>query len=53
MMVMERYLFLPFPEGMVLGQNLREHLQRLLDQNRCCLPFIEDMAVKSSQTSAN
>src|SRR5215471_15346004 len=35
-----------------LVQNLREHLQRLLDHKRSCLPFIEDKAVKSSQTSA-
>lgn len=35
-----------------LVQNLREHLQRLLDHNRSCLPLVEDTAVKSSQTSA-
>jgi transposase len=35
-----------------LVQNLREHLQRLLDHKRSCLPFVEDTAVKSSQTSA-
>jgi Transposase/zinc-finger of transposase IS204/IS1001/IS1096/IS1165/Helix-turn-helix domain of resolvase len=35
-----------------LVQNLREHLQRLLDHKRSCLPFVEDTVVKSSQTSA-
>jgi len=35
-----------------LVQNLREHLQRLLDHKRSCLPLVEDTAVKSSQTSA-
>ncbi len=35
-----------------LVQNLREHLQRLLDHKRSCLPPVEDTAVKSSQTSA-
>ncbi|HEX9130992.1 MAG TPA: hypothetical protein VF844_01730 [Ktedonobacteraceae bacterium] len=35
-----------------LVQNLREHLQRLLDHKRSCLPFIEDTTMKSSQTSA-
>lgn len=35
-----------------LVQNLREHLQRLLDHHRSCLPLVEDTAVKRSQTSA-
>jgi transposase len=35
-----------------LVQNLREHLQRLLDHKRSCLPFVEDTAVKSAPTSA-
>jgi transposase len=35
-----------------LVQNLREHLQRLLDHKRSCLPLVEDTAVKRSQTSA-
>jgi transposase len=35
-----------------LVQNLREHLQRLLDHKRSCLPLVEDTAVKSSQPSA-
>jgi len=32
-----------------LVQNLREHLQRLLDHKRSCLPFVEDTALKSPQ----
>jgi transposase len=32
-----------------LVQNLREHLQRLLDHKRSCLPFVEDTALKSTQ----
>ena len=35
-----------------LVQNLREHLQRFLDHKRSSLPFVEETAVKSSQTSA-
>lgn len=35
-----------------LVQNLREHLQRLLDHKRSYLPFVEDTAVKSAPTSA-
>ncbi len=35
-----------------LVQNLREHLQCLLDHKRSCLPFVEDTAVKSSHASA-
>lgn len=35
-----------------LVQNLREHLQRLLDHKRSCLPLVEDTAVQSSQTNA-
>ncbi len=35
-----------------LVQNLRDHLQRLLDHKRSCLPLVEDTAVTSSQTSA-
>ena len=35
-----------------LVQNLREHLQRLLDHKRSCLPFVEDTAVNSALTSA-
>src|SRR5260370_782042 len=35
-----------------LVQNLREHLQSLLDHKRSCLPLIEDTAVTSSPTSA-
>lgn len=35
-----------------LVQNLREHLQRLLDHKRSCLPFVEDTPVTYSQTSA-
>jgi len=35
-----------------LVQNLREHLQRLLDHKRSSLPFVEDTAVKGSPTSA-
>jgi transposase len=35
-----------------LVQNLREHLQRLLDHKRSSLPFVEDTAVKSSPPSA-
>jgi transposase len=35
-----------------LIQNLRDHLQRLLDHKRSCLPLVEDTAVKSSPTSA-
>jgi transposase len=34
-----------------LVQNLREHLQRLLDHKRSCLPFVEDTPVKCSQIS--
>jgi hypothetical protein len=34
-----------------LVQNLREHLQRLLDHKRSCLPFVEDTPVKCLQTS--
>jgi transposase len=32
-----------------LVQNLREHLQRLLDHKRSCLPLVEDTALKSTQ----
>jgi hypothetical protein len=32
-----------------LVQNLREHLQRLLDHKRSCLPLVEDTALKSIQ----
>jgi transposase len=32
-----------------LVQNLREHLQRLLDRKRSCLPLVEDTALKSTQ----
>lgn len=32
-----------------LVQNLREHLQRLLDHKRSCLPLVEDTALKSPQ----
>jgi transposase len=35
-----------------LVQNLRDHLQRLLNHKRSCLPFVEDTTVKSSQASA-
>ena len=35
-----------------LVHNLREHLQRLLDHQRSCLPFVEETAVNSMQTSA-
>src|SRR5215471_2850579 len=34
-----------------LVQNLREHLQRLLDHKRSCLPFVEDTPVIYSQAS--
>jgi transposase len=32
-----------------LVQNLREHLQQLLDRKRTCLPFVEDTALKGTQ----
>jgi transposase len=32
-----------------LLQNLREHLQRLLDRKRTCLPFVEDISLKGAQ----
>jgi hypothetical protein len=35
-----------------LVPNLREHLQRLLDHQRSCLPFVEDTAVKSEHRHA-
>jgi len=35
-----------------LVQNLRQHLQRLLDRKRSYLPFVEDTAVTSLPTSA-
>jgi transposase len=35
-----------------LVQNLRAHLQRLLDRKRSCLPLVEDTAVKGSQTNS-
>jgi transposase len=34
-----------------LVQNLREHLQRLLDHKRSCLPFVEDTALKTTQVN--
>src|SRR6266566_6509819 len=34
-----------------LIQNLREHLQQFLDRKRTWLPFVEDTALKSTQTS--
>src|SRR6266566_2861158 len=34
-----------------LVQNLREHLQQLLDHKRTCLPFVEDTTLKSTQAS--
>src|SRR6266487_994381 len=34
-----------------LVQNLREHLQRLLDHKRSCLPFVEDTALKGKEAN--
>ena len=34
-----------------LVQNLREHLQQLLDHKRTCLPFVEDTTLKSTRAS--
>jgi len=34
-----------------LIQNLREHLQQLLDRKRTCLPLVEDTALKDTQAS--
>jgi len=34
-----------------LVQNLREHLQRLLDHRRSCLPFVEDTALKNTHVN--
>jgi transposase len=36
-----------------LVQNLREHLQRLLDHKRSCLPFVEDTTLKGKETSSS
>jgi hypothetical protein len=35
-----------------LVQNLRDHLQRLLEHKRSSLPFVEETAVKGSPPSA-
>jgi transposase len=34
-----------------LVQNLREHLQRLLDRKRSCLPLVEDTALKGKEAN--
>ncbi len=35
-----------------LVQNLREHLQQLLDHKRTCLPFVEDTPLKRTQAGS-